>query len=128
MDTPTDLKLYDAEYRFACIVWEKEPIPSGELAKLCAQRLGWKRTTAYTVLKKLCNRGILQNQNSLVTALVKKEQVQRFESRRLLERSFGGSLPQFIAAFLGEERLSSQEAEELKALIDRHRQEEGGGK
>ena len=80
------------------------------------------------MLKKLCNRGILQNQNSLVTALVKKEQVQRFESRRLLERSFGGSLPQFIAAFLGEERLSSQEAEELKALIDRHRQEEGGGK
>lgn len=119
-----NLKLHDAEYRFACIVWEHEPLPSGELARLAGARLGWKRTTAYTVLKKLITRGILQNDDSMVSAQVKRESVQRYESRALLEKSFGGSLPQFIAAFLGEGGLSAAEAEEIKMLIDRYQQQE----
>ncbi len=114
-----DLKLFDAEFRFACIVWEHEPIQSGELAKQCEQELGWKRTTTYTVLKKLCTRGILQNEGSVVTALVKREQVQQYESRAVLDKSFGGSLPKFIAAFLDGGKLSQKEADEIKQLIDR---------
>ena len=114
-------KLYDAEYKFACIVWENEPLKSGELARLCGLELGWKRTTTYTVLKKLCTRGILQNEGSVVTSLIKKEQVQQYESRAVMEKNFGGSLPQFIAAFLSGRKLSEKEAEEIKSLIDRHR-------
>ena len=111
------LKLHDAEYRFACIVWESEPIGSGHLSRLCQERLGWKRTTTYTVLKKLCDRGFLKNENSLVTSLIKKEEVQRYESRALLEKSFGGSLPGFIASFLGDKKLSEGEAQELNCLL-----------
>lgn len=117
-----ELKLHAAEARFADIVWEQEPIASGALAKLCQQRLGWKRTTTYTVLKKLCNRGILRNEDGVVSALVPKEQVRRTESEALLERSFSGSLPLFLASFLADRRLSDAQAEELKALIDRHRE------
>ncbi len=120
-----DLKLFDAEYRLVQLVWEREPIPSGELARLAQERLGWKRTTTYTVLKKLCNRGILINESAVVRSLVGKEQIQRYESRAVLERSFGGSLPQFVAAFLGGGKtLSPSEAQELQALIDAHRREE----
>lgn len=118
-----DLKLYDAEFRFASIVWECEPIQSGELAKRCGQELGWKRTTTYTVLKKLCTRGILQNEGSVVTSLVKREEVQQYESRAVLEKSFGGSLPKFIAAFLDGGNLSQKEADEIKQLIDRFKEE-----
>ena len=117
-----DLKLYDAEYRFASIVWENEPVQSGELAKLCEREMGWKRTTTYTVLKKLCIRGILKNDGSIVTALVKREQIQQYESRTILEKNFGGSLPQFIAAFLGGEKLTEREADEIKNLIDKFRE------
>ncbi|MDD2420950.1 MAG: BlaI/MecI/CopY family transcriptional regulator [Heliobacteriaceae bacterium] len=116
-----ELKLHDAEFRFACIVWENEPIQSGELARICERELGWKRTTTYTVLKKLCTRGILQNEGSIVTALVKREQIQQYESRTMIEKSFGGSLPQFIAAFLGNKKITEKEAEEIKNLIDRHK-------
>lgn len=116
-----DYKLYDAEFRLAGIVWENEPIRSGKLARLCESRLGWKRTTTYTVLKKLCNRKILQNEGSLVTSLVKRGQIQQYESRAVTEKSFGGSLPQFIAAFLEGGKLTDKEAEEIKSLIDRHR-------
>ena len=117
-----DIKLYDAEYRFTAIVWAHEPIASGALAKLCQQELGWKHSTMYTVLKKLCMRGILRNEGGVVTAPVQREQVRRAESRALLERSFGGSLPLFLASFLCDRRLSDEQAEELKALIDRHRE------
>lgn len=117
-----NLKLFDAEYRFMDIVWQHEPLPSGELARLAAVALGWKRTTTYTVLKKLCTRGILQNTDSIVSAPVKREQVQRYESRALVEKSFGNSLPRFIAAFLDENKLTAAEAEELKAMIDRYKE------
>lgn len=115
-------KLYDAEYRFVDIVWQHEPIQSGQLAKLCEKELGWKRTTVYTVLRKLCHRGILKNEGTIVTSLIKREQVQYFESHAILEKSFQGSLPMFIAAFLSEEKLSAAEAEEIMAMINQHKE------
>jgi predicted transcriptional regulator len=113
-----EYKLFDAEYKFASIVWDNEPINSTELARLCADRLGWKKSTTYTVLKKLCKRGILKNENTTVTALVKREDVQRYESRAVLEKTFDGSLPKFLTAFLDNRKLSEEEAEELKRIIE----------
>ena len=92
----------------ASIVWQNEPLGSGELAKLCEEQLGWKKSTTYTVLKKLCGRGIFQNSGSLVTSLVKRTQVQEYESRQFVDRAFGGSLPSFIAAFMNQRRLSRE--------------------
>lgn len=117
-----DLKLFDGEYKFACLVWEQEPIGSGALVKLSQEKLGWKKSTTYTVLKKLCEKGILQNQDAVVTALIKREAVQRYESQAVLEKSFDDSLPKFIAAFLSDHKLSKQEAAEIMALIDQHRE------
>jgi BlaI family penicillinase repressor len=116
-----DLKLFDAEFKFAQIVWDSEPVRSGELARLSEKALGWKRTTTYTVLKKLCDRGILKNDGSLVTSLVSRDEVLQYESRAVMDKTFGGSLPAFIAAFLSGEKLTEPEAEEIKALIDRYR-------
>lgn len=117
------LKLYEGEYRFAEIVWEHEPLPSKQLVALCAQRLGWKKSTTYTVLKRLCERGLMKNENTVVTALVKREAVQKYESEQLVERVFGGSLPQFITAFMGNKRITMEEAEDLKQLIDQYKEE-----
>ena len=117
-----DLKLHDAEYRFACIVWDHEPINSGELTKLCEKEMNWKRTTTYTVLKKLCDKGIFQNKNTLVTSLIKKEQIQRYESNHILEKVFDNSLPAFLTAFMSGKKLSQEEAEKLKKLIDEHKE------
>jgi len=111
-------KLFDAEYKFVSVIWDKEPINSTELVRLCADRLGWKKSTTYTVLKKLCERGILQNKEAVVTALIKREEVQKYESNTVVEKTFGGSLPKFLTAFLDERKLSQQEAEELKRIIE----------
>ena len=111
-------RIPDGEYRFAQIVWDTEPVNSTTLIKLAGERLGWKRATSYTVLRKLCEKGILRNENATVTALVKKEAVCRQESEQLLHRSFGNSLPAFVASFLQDKKLTQQEAEELKRLID----------
>ena len=119
-------KLYDAEYRLMEIVWVKEPLSSTELYKACLPRLGWKKSTTYTVLRKLCERGFLKNEASLVTSLVKKEDVQRYESQAVVEKWFDRSLPRFVAAFLGERKLSEEEAEELKRLIDESRAKREG--
>lgn len=112
------LKLYDGEYKFACLVWDHEPINSTDLVKLSRERLGWKKSTTYTVLRKLCDKGILKNENATVTAVVKKADVQRYESRMIVDKAFDGSLPQFLAAFLGGRKLSQREAEELKRIIE----------
>ncbi|NLO21456.1 MAG: BlaI/MecI/CopY family transcriptional regulator [Syntrophomonadaceae bacterium] len=112
------LKLFDAEYKLAVLVWDNEPINSTDLVRLCAEQLGWKKSTTYTMLKKLCERDILQNREATVTALVKREDVQKYESRAVLARSFDGSLPQFLTAFLDNHKLSQQEAEELKKIIE----------
>ncbi len=120
METP---KIFESEYRFCCLVWEAEPVNSGELARLAEARLGWKKSTTYTVIKRLSDRGVLKNENAVISALYSKEQIQRQESREFLDRTFGGSLPAFLAAFTGSERLSPQEAEAIKRMIDEY----GGG-
>lgn len=118
------LKLCESEYRFADIVWGNEPIGSGKLVKLCGERLGWKKSTTYTVLKKLCDRGILKNENTVVTAMIDQEQVQRYESEQIINRTFGGSLPRFITTFMGDKKLTRSQADKLKKLIDSFREEE----
>ncbi len=113
-----DYKLFDAEYKFACLIWENEPINSTDLVKLSIQKLGWKKSTTYTVLRKLCERGILKNEQAMVTSLVKKEDVQKYESQTVVEKNFEGSLPKFLTAFLGEKSITQKEAEELKRIIE----------
>ena len=119
METP---KIFDSEYKFACIVWAHEPVTTRELVQLCQEQLEWKRTTTYTVLTRLCERGIFQTENSGVTSRIPRAEIQQGESRQFVKRTFGGSLPGFIAAFLGNDKLTEQEAEELKAMIDEHRE------
>ena len=116
------MKLYESEYRFAQLVWDHEPLTSGQLAALCREELGWKKSTAYTVLKRLCERGILQNERAVVTSLVKRDQVLQYESEQLIDRVFNGSLPSFLTAFMGGRKISEEEAEELKRLIDSHKE------
>ena len=111
-------KLFDAEYRFMSIVWELEPVNSTQLCRVCQERLGWKKPTTYTVLRKLGDRRIVRNENAVVTALVKREQVQQYESQTLVEKAFDGSLPGFLTAFLGKQKLSREVAEELKRIIE----------
>ena len=117
-----NLRLAEGEYRFACIVWEHEPLPSGKLVELCAKQLGWKKSTTYTVLKKLVDRGVLRNDNAVVTAAVPKEDVLREESHAVVDRAFEGSLPSFLTHFMGGKTISDAEADELKAIIDRYRE------
>lgn len=111
-------KLFDAEYKFISIIWDNEPVNSTELVRLCADKLGWKKSTTYTVLKKLSERGILQNNDAVVTALAKREDVQKYESNAVVEKSFDGSLPKFLTAFLNDRKITEQEAEELKRIIE----------
>jgi len=113
-----DLKIFDAEYKFMDIIWAAEPINSTQLTKICAEKLGWKKATTYTVLRKLCERGITKNENATVTAVIKREQIQKHESETLLNKSFDGSLPVFLAAFLDGKKISQEEAEELKKMIE----------
>lgn len=116
------LKLCESDYRFMTVIWDHEPVQSGKLVELCSQQLGWKKPTTYTTLKKLCQRGLAKNENTVVTALVPREQVQAYASEHFVEHTFSGSLPSFLAAFLGNKTLSDREAEELKRLIDAHRE------
>jgi len=120
-----NLRLAEGEYRFACIVWDNEPLPSGRLVELCREELGWKKSTTYTVLKKLVDRGILRNDSAVVTAAVAKEDVLREESRAVVERTFAGSLPSFLAHFMGGRTISDAEADELKVLIEQYREGKG---
>ena len=106
MDTP---KIFESEYRFCQILWEREPVSSTELVRLCRERLGWKKSTTYTVIKRLSERGVVKLENTVVTALVSRRQVQRSESREIVDRAFGGSLPQFVAAFTSGKPLTAQE-------------------
>jgi len=112
-------KIFESEYRFCLILWEKEPITSSELAKLCKERLDWSRTTTYTVIRRLCERGVLKNENSTITSLVSKDEVQEDQMEELMEKTFEGSLPAFIAAFARSQKLSREEIEELERLIDK---------
>lgn len=122
METP---KVFESEYRFCLILWENEPIKSKELVKLCQERLGWKSTTTYTVIKRLSERGVLKNENTVVTSLVSKEEVQAAELNEMVEKTFEGSLPAFVAAFTKHQKISEKELDEVQAMIDRFRK--GGG-
>ncbi len=113
-----EYKLAKLEARFADLIWKREPISSPELVKLCEEKFSWKKSTTYTVLKKLCDRGIFQNENATVTSLVSREEFYGHKSREFVEESFGGSIPRFLAAFMGEKKLTPQQAEEIKELID----------
>lgn len=117
-----ELKLCESDHRFMTLVWDNEPVSSGQLVELAAHQLGWKKSTTYTVLKKLCQRGFAKNEESCVTALIPRQQVQAFESRRVVERDFAGSLPGFLVSFFGERKISAQEADELMALINSHKE------
>lgn len=114
--------LCESEYRFAEIVWKNAPLNSGELVNLCKKNLGWKKSTTYTVLKKLCDRGIFQNNKAMVSTLVLQAQVQKFESEQFVNGKFGGSLPQFIASFMGDKKISNADAEQLIKLIDSYKE------
>ena len=121
METP---KVFESEYRFCLILWEHEPIKSGELVNLCREQLGWKPTTTYTVIRRLSERGVLKNENTVVSALVSKEEVQAAEVDEMVEKTFGGSLPAFIAAFAKNRRLSEEELDTVQQMIDRYRKGE----
>ena len=121
METP---KIFESEYRFCLILWEHEPVRSSELVALCREKLGWKPTTTYTVIKRLSERGVLKNENSIVTSLVKKDEAQAAEIDELMEKRFEGSLPAFFAAFTKRRSLSKEEIDEVQAMIDRCRRGE----
>lgn len=121
MNTP---KIHESEYRFCLIMWEHEPVTAAELARLCNEQLEWKRTTTYTVIKRLAERGVLKNENGTITSLVSKDEAQAGEIGELVEKRFEGSLPAFIAAFTGQQKLTDKELDEVQRMIDRIR--EGG--
>ncbi|MBQ4600834.1 MAG: BlaI/MecI/CopY family transcriptional regulator [Oscillospiraceae bacterium] len=115
METP---KIHESEYRFCLILWEQEPIRSPELVRLCTQRLGWKETTVYTVMKRLEERGVLKVENKTVTSLFSKDQIQSAELDEFVNKTFEGSLPAFIAAFGRRQALSEKEIAEIRRIIE----------
>ena len=118
MKTP---KIFESEYRFCLILWEHEPIKSSELVSISSKQLDWKPSTTYTVIKRLSERGVLKNENTIVTSLVSKEEVQAAEINEIVEKTFEGSLPAFIAAFTKHQKLSESEIDEVQAMIDNYR-------
>ena len=116
-----EYRLGPVETRFAELIWQHEPLTSGELVRLCQKELGWKKSTTYTVLKKHCARGLFRNQDGVVTSLLSQAEFTALQSERFVEETFGGSLPAFLTAFTRRKKLSEQEVEELQRLIDESR-------
>ena len=114
-------KIFESEYRFCLIMWEHAPVTAAELTKLCQEQLGWKRTTTYTVIKRLAERVVLKNEDGKITALVSKEEAQDREINQLVEEKFQGSLPAFVAAFTKRQDISNEELDEVQRMIDRIR-------
>ncbi len=112
-------KIFESEYRFCLILWENEPISSRKLSELCKEKLGWSKTTTYTVIKRLSDRGVVKNENTVVTSLVTKEQVQLSEVEELVEKKFEGSLPAFVTAFTKSKNLTDSEVEQILKIIER---------
>ena len=119
METP---KIFESEYRFCLILWEHEPINSTRLVELCKEKLGWSKATTYTVIRRLSERGVLKNENTIVSSLISKEEAQKSRLDEMVEETFEGSMPAFIAAFSKSKRLSRDEVEQLKQLIDSYEQ------
>ena len=118
MDTP---KIFESEYRFCEILWENEPVSSSALVKLCSEQLEWKKSTTYTVIRRWAERGVLKSENAVVTSLVSKEEVLTAESAEVIEKTFAGSLPSFIAAFARKKTLTEQEIDEIREIIDSYK-------
>ena len=122
-----DMELGAVQERFADIVWANEPIASGELVKLCEKNLNWKKPTTYTVLRKLCEKGILQNEDGIVTSVISRDEFYSAKSEQIIEDSYDGSLPAFIAAFTSHKKLTAKEVEEIQQMIDTFKKK-GGAK
>lgn len=120
-------KIFESEYRFCLILWDHEPISSGELVRLCREELEWKPSTTYTVIRRLSDRGVLKNENSVVTSLVSRQEAQTAEAEELVEKKFAGSLPAFVAAFTRSRDISDAEIDEVQRLIDAYRKGEHHG-
>lgn len=115
MDAP---KIFDSEYRFCLLLWENEPVNSTKLVALCKENLGWSKATTYTVIRRLSERGVIKNENTIVSSLISKEEAQSSRLEEMLEETFEGSMPAFIAAFSKSKKLSKSEVDQLQALID----------
>lgn len=120
MDAP---KIFESEYRFCLILWDNEPVSSGKLVELCKEALGWSKATTYTVIRRLSERGVLKNENTIVSSLISKEEAQKSRLEEMVEETFEGSMPAFIAAFSKSKKLTRQEVDQLKALIDSFEEE-----
>ena len=121
MQTPN---IFESEYRFCLILWEQEPVNSTRLVELCRDRLGWSKATTYTVIRRLAERGVLKNENATVTSLISKEQAQRSRLQEMMEETFEGSMPAFLAAFSKSKRLTREEVAQLQSMIDDYQEEE----
>ncbi|MFA9466628.1 MAG: BlaI/MecI/CopY family transcriptional regulator [Velocimicrobium sp.] len=117
-----EYKLAESEERFAELIWKNEPIASGDLVKLSEKEMSWKKSTTYTVLKKICDKGIFQNKNAVVSSLINRDEYYAKQSVRFVEDTFGGSLPKFLTSFIGAKKLSRHQAEEIKKLIDEYKE------
>jgi predicted transcriptional regulator len=113
-----DMELGVVQERFADLVWDNEPVASGELVKICEKELEWKKSTTYTVLRKLCEKGLFQNEDGIVTSLISKEEFYSAKSKQIVEDSYSGSLPAFVAAFISNKKLTAKEADEIQKMID----------
>ena len=120
METP---KIFESEYRFCLILWDNEPVSSGKLVELCKEHLGWSKATTYTVIRRLSERGVLKNENTIVSSLISKEEAQKSRLEEMVEETFEGSMPAFIAAFSKTKKLTRQEVDQLQALIDSFEEE-----
>ncbi|MGI6150825.1 MAG: BlaI/MecI/CopY family transcriptional regulator [Christensenellales bacterium] len=117
-----EYKLAESEEKFAELIWQNEPIGSGDLVKLSEKEMNWKKSTTYTVLKKLCEKGIFQNVNAVVSSLITRDKYYANQSISFVEDTFGGSLPKFLTSFISGKKLNHHQAEELKRLIDEHKE------
>ncbi len=120
METP---QIFESEYRFCLILWDSEPVNSTKLVELCKNQLGWSKATTYTVIRRMSERGVVKNENSIVTTLISKEEAQKARLEEMVEKTFEGSLPAFIAAFSKSRKLTRREVEQLQALIDNYEED-----
>jgi predicted transcriptional regulator len=123
INVKSNYTLAEMETKFADLIWDREPIESPELVKAAEQEMKWKKSTTYTILKRLCDRGIFKNENAVVTSLIKKDEFYAKQSRDYIEETFEGSLPKFFSAFVSNSKLNKKQAEELKRLIDEHEED-----
>ena len=117
-----DRRLADSDYRFMRVIWDNEPVGSMRLVELCAEQLGWHKSTTFTMIRKMCKKGMAKNENATVTSAVSRDEVRRAESKRFVDETFSGSLPNFFVSFMDGKTLTEAEARELKRLIDEHRE------